>query len=55
MYSCSLPLTVFLSQLSIEEKIELICRKVYGAVGIEILPEARQKIELYTKQVLYSY
>ncbi|XP_062500652.1 C-1-tetrahydrofolate synthase, cytoplasmic-like [Corticium candelabrum] len=37
-------------KLSIEEKIELICRKVYGAVGIEILPEARQKIELYTKQ-----
>jgi formyltetrahydrofolate synthetase len=24
---------------------------VYGADGIEILPEAQQKIDLYTKQV----
>jgi formyltetrahydrofolate synthetase len=35
--------------LSIEEKLEVICKEIYGATGIEILPEAREKIDLYTK------
>jgi formyltetrahydrofolate synthetase len=36
-------------ELSINEKLELICTQIYGAAGIEILPEAQAKIELYTK------
>jgi formyltetrahydrofolate synthetase len=35
--------------LSIKEKLELICKEIYGAAGVEILPEAETKIELYTK------
>jgi methylenetetrahydrofolate dehydrogenase (NADP+)/methenyltetrahydrofolate cyclohydrolase/formyltetrahydrofolate synthetase len=35
--------------LTIKEKLELICKEIYGAGGIEILPEAQAKIELYTK------
>ncbi len=36
-------------ELSIEEKLEIICKEIYGAAGIEILPEAREKIDSYTK------
>jgi len=36
-------------EMSIREKLELICKEIYGAAGIEILPEAEQKIELYTR------
>ncbi len=36
-------------EASIEEKIETICREVYGADGVSYTPEARQKIELYTR------
>ncbi len=36
-------------ELSIQEKLELICKEIYGAAGIEILPEAQAKIKLYTK------
>jgi formyltetrahydrofolate synthetase len=36
-------------ELSIKEKLETICREIYGADGIEILPEAQAKIELYTR------
>jgi formyltetrahydrofolate synthetase len=36
-------------ELSIQEKLELICREIYGAAGVEILPEAQAKIELYTR------
>jgi formyltetrahydrofolate synthetase len=36
-------------ELSIKEKLELICKDIYGAAGIEILPEAQAKIELYTR------
>ena len=36
-------------EASIEEKIETICREVYGADGVTYSPEARQKIELYTR------
>jgi len=35
--------------LSIKEKIELICTKIYGADGADYLPEAEAKIELYTR------
>jgi len=34
---------------SIKEKIETIATKIYGAAGIDYLPEAEKKIELYTK------
>ncbi len=36
-------------ELSIKEKLELICKEIYGAAGIEILPEAQAKIDLYTR------
>jgi formyltetrahydrofolate synthetase len=36
-------------ELSIKEKIEIICREIYGADGVDYLPEAEKKIELYTK------
>lgn len=36
-------------ELSIKEKIEIICKKIYGADGVEYLPEAEAKIELYTR------
>lgn len=35
--------------MSIKEKIEIICREIYGADGVDYLPEAEHKIELYTK------
>ena len=35
--------------LSIKEKIEIICKEIYGADGVEYLPEAEAKIELYTR------
>jgi methylenetetrahydrofolate dehydrogenase (NADP+) / methenyltetrahydrofolate cyclohydrolase / formyltetrahydrofolate synthetase len=34
--------------LSIKEKIEKICHEIYGADGVDYLPEAEQKIALYT-------
>jgi methylenetetrahydrofolate dehydrogenase (NADP+) / methenyltetrahydrofolate cyclohydrolase / formyltetrahydrofolate synthetase len=34
---------------SIKEKIELICKEIYGADGAEYSPEAEAKIELYTR------
>jgi len=34
---------------SIKQKIETIATKVYGADGVDYLPEAERKIELYTK------
>jgi formyltetrahydrofolate synthetase len=36
-------------ELSIKEKIEIICKEIYGADGVEYLPEAEEKIALYTK------
>jgi formyltetrahydrofolate synthetase len=36
-------------ELSIKEKIEIICKQIYGADGVDYLPEAEQKIELYTR------
>lgn len=35
--------------ISIKEKIETICKEIYGADGVEYLPEAEAKIELYTR------
>jgi methylenetetrahydrofolate dehydrogenase (NADP+) / methenyltetrahydrofolate cyclohydrolase / formyltetrahydrofolate synthetase len=35
--------------LSIKEKIEIICKEIYGAEGVDYLPEAEQKIDLYTR------
>lgn len=35
--------------LSIKEKIEIIVRKIYGGAGVEYLPEAEKKIEVYTR------
>ncbi len=34
---------------SIKQKIECIATKIYGADGVEYMPEAEAKIELYTK------
>ncbi len=36
-------------ELSIKEKLEVICKEIYGAAGVEILPEAEEKIALYTR------
>ncbi len=36
-------------ELSIKEKIEMICRTIYGADGVDYSPEAEQKIEQYTR------
>jgi methylenetetrahydrofolate dehydrogenase (NADP+)/methenyltetrahydrofolate cyclohydrolase/formyltetrahydrofolate synthetase len=33
---------------SIKEKIETICTEIYGAEGVDYLPEAEKKIKLYT-------
>ena len=35
--------------ISIKEKIETICREIYGADGVDYLPEAEAKIKLYTR------
>jgi len=34
---------------SIKEKIEIICKEIYGADGVLFEPEAEKKIELYTR------
>ncbi len=34
---------------SIKKKIETVCKEIYGADGVEYLPEAEKKIELYTR------
>ncbi|MFN3742173.1 MAG: formate--tetrahydrofolate ligase [Anaerolineales bacterium] len=35
--------------IPIKEKIEIICREIYGAEGVDFLPEAEKKIETYTR------
>uniref|UniRef100_A0ABK0LNE5 C-1-tetrahydrofolate synthase, cytoplasmic n=1 Tax=Rattus norvegicus TaxID=10116 RepID=A0ABK0LNE5_RAT len=37
-------------KLSVEDKIRIIAQKIYGADDIELLPEAQNKAEIYTKQ-----
>ena len=44
--SNSVPLS---AGVSIKEKIEIICKEIYGADGVDYLPEAEAKIELYTR------
>ena len=34
---------------TIKQKIEIICKDIYGADGVEYTPEAERKIELYNK------
>jgi formyltetrahydrofolate synthetase len=34
---------------SIKQKIEILCKEIYGADGVDYLPEAEAKIELYTR------
>jgi formyltetrahydrofolate synthetase len=36
-------------EFSIKEKIEVICKEIYGADGVDYMPEAEAKIELYTR------
>jgi formyltetrahydrofolate synthetase len=36
-------------ELSIKEKIEKVCVEIYGADGVDYLPEAEEKIALYTR------
>lgn len=36
-------------EASIKEKIEIICKEIYGADGVDYTPEAEAKVELYTK------
>ena len=36
-------------ELSIKEKIEIICKDIYGADGVDYSPEAEAKVELYTR------
>lgn len=40
---------------SIKEKIETICREIYGADGVAYSPEAERKIELYTELGLSEF
>ncbi|MGB8644868.1 MAG: formate--tetrahydrofolate ligase [Anaerolineae bacterium] len=35
--------------IPIEDKIEIIARKIYGADGVDYTPEAKAKVELYTR------
>ncbi|KAI9314424.1 formate--tetrahydrofolate ligase-domain-containing protein [Dichotomocladium elegans] len=37
-------------ELPIERKIEIICKEIYGAAGIELSATARAKIDMYTRQ-----
>ena len=36
-------------ELSIKEKIEIICKDIYGADGVDYSPEAEAKVELYNR------
>ncbi|HEX9680604.1 MAG TPA: formate--tetrahydrofolate ligase, partial [Anaerolineales bacterium] len=36
-------------EATIKEKIEVICREIYGADGVDYLPEAEAKIALYSR------
>jgi len=37
-------------EMSIKEKIQIICKEIYRAVDVEFTPEAEEKIAMYTKQ-----
>jgi methylenetetrahydrofolate dehydrogenase (NADP+) / methenyltetrahydrofolate cyclohydrolase / formyltetrahydrofolate synthetase len=36
-------------ELSIKEKIEIVCKEIYGAAGVDYSPIAEEKIALYTR------
>ena len=36
-------------EISIKEKIEIICKEIYGADGVDYSPEAEEKIATYTR------
>lgn len=36
-------------ELSIKEKIDIICKEIYGAEGVDYSPEAEEKIATYTR------
>lgn len=38
---------------SIEEKIGIVSKEIYGADGIELSEEAQKKVTLYNKQVIF--
>lgn len=56
MARCSWAMLTCLSffQLPVIDKIRLIAQQIYGASDIELLPEAQEKVTLYTKQVSFS-
>jgi formyltetrahydrofolate synthetase len=37
-------------EMGIKDKIETIVRKIYGGAGVEYMPEAERKVEIYTRQ-----
>ena len=36
-------------ELSIKEKIEIVCKEIYGAEGVDYEPAAEEKVNLYTR------
>ncbi|MHB9032887.1 MAG: formate--tetrahydrofolate ligase, partial [Anaerolineae bacterium] len=36
-------------EMSIKDKIETIATKIYGADGVDYLPEAEEKVKMYTE------
>ena len=36
--------------LPIEKKIEIICKEIYGADGIELSEQAQKQVDTYTQQ-----
>lgn len=40
-------------QLPVIDKIRIIAQQIYGASDIELLPEAQEKVAVYTKQVSF--
>ena len=49
-----MPRYLYNLEQSIEEKIEVIAKEIYGADGIDISPAAKIQIERYKSQVDYS-
>ena len=37
-------------ELSLKEKIETICKSIYGADGVEYTPEAEARLQVYTEK-----
>jgi len=38
-----------LETTTIKDKIEIICKEIYGADGVDYMPEAEKKVEVYTR------